>query len=291
LHRNYHRFVTARQAFGLQLIHSVSARTVLVTNVPAHLRGDRALAEYFEGCGWQVESVSVVRQVDAVKSALDKRTDALLRLEEAWVSWVGNPARADGYDPNMYHNTSKAVSPAVEPPVSVSPLEQVTHDDPESIRQRFSSIQTAKPRPTKRIGLRKVDAIEYWENQFLEADHEVQTLRQTGRFRPTHVAFVSFEDVKSAQAAVQVVHYREHSKVVTTTAPEPRDVIWGKLAISPRERGIRSIIVMALMVVLLTTWICKVHIPNCANLQSPLPRSPRCCRTRRSREFCPGSPN
>jgi len=261
LHRNYHRFVTARQAFGLQLIHSVSARTVLVTHVPSHLRGDRALAEYFEGCGWEVESVSVVRQVDAVKQALDRRTEALLELERAWVEWVGNPAVADGYSPDIYQNAKKAASPEVGPLVSgfevhPSPAQPTApHDDPESIRERFSHIRTANKRPTIRINLHKVDAIEHWENAFYEADQEVRTLRKTGHFAATHVAFVTFEDVKSAQAAAQVVHYREHSRVVTTTAPEPRDVVWGKLAMSPREAWIRDTVVMGLVVLLLTGWL------------------------------------
>lgn len=260
LHRNFHRFVTSRQAFGLQLIHSVSARTVLVTDVPSHLRGDRALAEYFEGCGWEVESVSICREVDAVKRALDKRTNALLELEDAWVAWVGNPATATGYDPDVYRNKPRASSPTTE--TLISGLERngdgpaATAEDPESLRARYSTIHSDKPRPTKRIRIGKsVDAIGFWEDKFFEADEEVRVLRKTGRFEPTHVAFVTFEDVKSTQEASQVAHYREHTQVVTTIAPEPRDVIWNRVSMSRREHRIRDTVITGLMGVLLVSWI------------------------------------
>ncbi|WWC59373.1 uncharacterized protein I303_101925 [Kwoniella dejecticola CBS 10117] len=103
-HNNFHRFVLSRQSFGLHLIHSISARTVLVSNLPQHLRGDRALADYFENCGWMVESVSVCREVEPVRKVLEKRTIALLKLEEAWCDWVGNPAgkAVKGYNANVY---------------------------------------------------------------------------------------------------------------------------------------------------------------------------------------------
>ena len=46
--RNYQKFIRARQLFTLELVHSIAPRTVMVTRLPPHLRGERALAEYFE---------------------------------------------------------------------------------------------------------------------------------------------------------------------------------------------------------------------------------------------------
>lgn len=277
LHRNYHRFILARQTFGLQLIHSVAARTVITTNLPKRLRGDRALAEYFEACGWNVESVSVCRHVSKLKNAIDRRTSALLQLEKAWVLWVGNPAEADGYDPDIYRNAKKAASPHVENHLSFtsgapSNEPQAPHDDPESLRQRYSIIHTAKHRPTKRVSFgQKVDAIEYWEDKYFEADQEVRELRKTGMFDPSEVAFITFEDVKSTQAASQVCHFPEHSRVVTNLAPEPRDVIWNKISITAREARVRDFVVMGFMVVLLTGWISECVV------MTSLTSSPRSC--------------
>lgn len=216
-----------RQSFALHLIHSISSRTVLVTSLPQHLRGDRALADYFENCGWTVESVSVVREVEALRKLLEKRTHALLKLENAWAEWVGNPAKdVQGYTPNVYAakksitgNVTASPRQAVEPLIAGFDGEDenisngqaawngngqsgssVNLDDPESLPLSHVHIHTTRPRPTIRpraLG-NKVDAIEYWEKEFRATDEQVKELRKKGRFEATHAAFVTFEDVRSA---------------------------------------------------------------------------------------------
>lgn len=270
LHRNYHYFVSARQASALGLIHSVSSRTVIVTQVPHHLRGDRALAEYFEGCGWQVESVSICRHVDAIRKALDRRTHALFSLERAWVNWVGNPAHADGFTPDLYRkamrNGTGRRQASGDDNNESSPLVQSetsnygsTELDPEALHQEYSMIHTTRARPTFRphtFGA-KVDSIEYWEKKFGKADAEVRHLRKTGEFAASHVAFVTFDDAKDAQCAAQVVHYREHSQLVTNLAPEPRDVIWTRVNMSRRSENVRDLFIMTAMAGVLLFFTCE----------------------------------
>jgi hypothetical protein len=231
LELNYHRFIQSRQGFSLHLIHSVAARTVLVTNLPSHLRGDKALAEYFEGCGWDVESVSVCRQVEGLRVILEKRTIALLGLERAWAEWVGNPAKVRGYDPDLYTTKRSNRSRSPEEDVdgdsttgtlipglddggtngddadtngdSASRSNSVTIDlttDPEDPCLSRHNIHTNRPRPTFRPNIfgTAVDAIEYWEKEFSVADEEVKRLRRQGMFDATDVAFVTFEDMKDA---------------------------------------------------------------------------------------------
>ncbi|OCF40913.1 membrane protein [Kwoniella heveanensis CBS 569] len=293
-HNNFHRFVLSRQSFGLHLIHSISSRTVLVSSLPKHLRGDRALADYFESCGWMVESVSVCRAVEPVRNVLEKRTSALLKLEEAWVDWVGNPAgrAVEGYDPNVYSKPSVTASLTASPQRADAPLipDLDDNDDNSNVNERSAltrnrstsngvtsrpqsqseaedgeahchgHIHTTRPRPTYRprwFGT-KVDAIEYWEKQFKEADEEVKELRKKGRFEATHAAFVTFEDVKDAQTACQVVHYPHHSEATTELAPEPRDVVWSKVSMSNREAQVRDFIVMGVTGVLFLFWFVPV---------------------------------
>ncbi|GMK59469.1 hypothetical protein CspeluHIS016_0800750 [Cutaneotrichosporon spelunceum] len=269
LHRNYHSFVNARQAFNLGLIHSASSRTVIVTQVPHYLRGDRQLAEFFEGCGWTVESVNIGRHLHPIRVALDKRTHALRKLENAWVDWIGNPAKAEGYTPDIYNNamhhgnggTHRQASPEDE--TDTAPLLPSTGDvsatygstelDPEVLRREYSHIHTTKPRPRFRPHLfgSKVDTISYWEKKFGIADEMVRHLRRTGEFPATHVAFVTFEDVKDTQCAAQVVTYREHSQMITNLAPEPRDIIWKHVNMSRRSAWIRDVVIMGIMIVVL----------------------------------------
>jgi hypothetical protein len=188
----------------LHLIHSISSRTVLVTEVPKHLRGDKALADYFENCGWSVESVSVVREVDPLKRILEKRTNALLQLEGAWSEWVGNPAKGvQGYDPKVYSDKNKKkqrggyedepLIPGFEAEAGEGGNEDVEN------QQCHSHIHTQRPRPTFRprpFG-NKVDSIEHWEQKYQYADEETRSMRQKA-YEATHAAFVTFEDVKSA---------------------------------------------------------------------------------------------
>ena len=228
LYRNFNRFVQSRQSFSLHLIHSISARTVLVSNVPQHLRGDKVLADYFEACNWAVESVSVCREVEPLRRVLERRTDALLNLEKAWADWVDNPAKGvTGYDPNMYNErnkvarsltaspqrTTESLIPALEEnedqdrdqpgrsQSTSSSVSQVTGSrDPEIGADDHCHVHTTRPRPTFRprwFGA-KVDAIEFWEKKFRAADDKVRQLRKKGKFDATHVAFVTFESVADA---------------------------------------------------------------------------------------------
>lgn len=170
----------------------------------------------------------MVREVEALKMVLERRTDALLKLEGAWSDWVGNPASVKGYDPAVYSGGTKVAatlsdSPrqAIEPLIPgldgdggpTAPVANGTPSrgstsmafgnafiDPEDVPESHHHIHTTRPRPTIRphwFG-NKVDAIEFWEKGFRTADDEVRSMRKKGRFEATHVAFVTFEDVKDA---------------------------------------------------------------------------------------------
>ena len=126
-----------------------------------------------------VESVSVCREVDSLKRLLDKRTDALLKLEAAWVDYLGNPSRAASVD--------SVTGPLVD-----------IENNAEDTRNRL--VVPNRKRPTLRPGWfkAKVDALEYLEEKFKEADELVSKRRRTGKFKATHAAFVTFEKMSSA---------------------------------------------------------------------------------------------
>ena len=182
IYRNYQKFIRARQLFSLELVHSIAPRTVMVTRLPPHLRGEKALAEYFENMGLSVESVSICREVDSLKELLDRRTEALMKLERAWTKYLGNPSRA------------------IPANSETQPLVDV--ETGASVEQRRLVVPNRK-RPTLRPGLfkPKVDALEYLEAKFKEADDAVLKRRRTGKFKATPVAFVTFEKMSSAVSA------------------------------------------------------------------------------------------
>ncbi|KAK0440975.1 hypothetical protein EV421DRAFT_1959520 [Armillaria borealis] len=159
-YRNYRRFIRSRQLF------SESA----------------PLAEYFENMSLAVESVTVCREVGALKKLLDQRTAALLALERAWAAYVGNPSSVEAYDPEE----------------TVMPLVDVDVEAPQAPPTRL--VVPHRKRPTLRLGWfkPKVDALEYLETRFKELDEQVKKKRRTGRFKATQAAFVTFEKMSSA---------------------------------------------------------------------------------------------
>ena len=184
IYKNYRRFLRSRQLFSLELVHSIPARTVIVTDLPNHLQGERPLADYFENMGLAVESVTVCREVGSLNTLLDRRTKALLELETAWVSYVGNPSTVEEYDPED------------------NGIPLLVDTDVEGGQQSGQGrlVVPHRKRPTLRPGWfkPKVDALEYLENQFKEADELVKKRRRTGKFKATRAAFVTFEKMSSA---------------------------------------------------------------------------------------------
>lgn len=241
LFKNYKRFIRTRQLYSLELVHSIPARTVMVTHLPAHLRGERALAIYFENMGLNVESVSVCREVGSLAHLLEKRTHALLELEKYWVKYVGNPSTVENYDPS----TSAA---------GTSLIDML---DVESQQHSSRLVIPHRDRPTLRPTWfsPKVDALELLEKKLNDYDEAVRKKRKAGKFRSTHVAFVTFETMTSAQTAAQVVTAPYELEAITTLAPEPRDVVWANMNYSPTQVRVRGAISLALTFLLLFFWI------------------------------------
>ncbi|KAG2074357.1 DUF221-domain-containing protein [Suillus decipiens] len=239
LYKNYRRFIRSRQLFSLELVHSIPGRTVIVTSLPNHLRSERALAEYFENMGLSVESVTVCREVSTLKALLDLRTKALRTLESAWTNYVGNPSVVESYDP------SENVIPASDREPSLLENQQgrfvVPHRQRPTIRPRWFS--------------RKVDALEYLETKFTEADEKVKRWRRIGKTKATQVAFVTFEKMSSAQIAVQAAHSCDPEEVKTSPAPEPRDIVWSNIAHTPGNLLAREVFVIGCVLILLFFWI------------------------------------
>lgn len=116
-HKNFHRFLAAKQTFSISRKSSVPARTVLVSAIPRQLRSERALKEYFEQtCGWPVESVQVVRHVGSdLRDALKRRDHAMRQLEKAWWDYKGDTDKGrirldDQVDFTTLRNESESTS-------------------------------------------------------------------------------------------------------------------------------------------------------------------------------------
>ncbi|KAJ6568448.1 hypothetical protein B0H10DRAFT_2164417 [Mycena sp. CBHHK59/15] len=238
IYKNYRRFIRSRQLFSLELVHSIPARTVMVTNLPRILQGERPLAEYFENMNLSVESVTVCREVGSLKDLIDKRTEALLKLETAWVSYVGNPSSVEEYDPE-----DSGVMPLID-----------VESGGGSQQQRLVVPHRQRPTIRPRWFAPKVDALEYLEAQFKEIDERVRK-RRMAKFKATQVAFVTFEKMSSAQVAIQVVHAPSPLQCTTYPAPEPRDIVWSNMTPSQLSIQTRDIFVLGMIALLFFFWL------------------------------------
>jgi calcium permeable stress-gated cation channel len=244
IHKNYTRFIQARQLFSLELVHSIAARTVMITDLPNHLVGEQALAVYFENMELSVESVSVVRQPGSLEELLDKRTQALLKLEHAWVKYIGNPSSVVSYDPSLNVRSDNANGLLID-----------VGDSGESQPNRV--VVPHRSRPTLRphwFSFKRVDAIEYLQSEYQKLDEMVQKRRRS-KFKPTRIAFVTFEKMSSAEIAAQVVHAPYHSQAITHLAPEPRDIVWANMAHSRTSLRFRELLVLGVMGLLFFFWV------------------------------------
>ena len=216
----------------------------MITDLPNHLQGEHALAVYFENMDFSVESVSVVREPGSLEELLDKRTRALLKLEHAWVKYVGNPSSVESYDPSLNVRSDTAGGLLID-----------AGDGGESQPNRL--VVPNRGRPTLRphlFSFRKIDAIEHLQSKFHELDEKVQKKRRT-KFKATSAAFVTFEKMSSAQIAAQVVHAPYHSEAITYLAPEPRDIIWANMSHSRASLRARELLVLGVMSLLLFFWV------------------------------------
>ncbi|PFH48588.1 hypothetical protein AMATHDRAFT_65071 [Amanita thiersii Skay4041] len=240
IHKNYRRFVRSRQLFSLEHVHSIPARTVLVTDLPPHLQGDRPLAEYFEHMGLAVESVNICREVGSLKDLLDRRTKALLELESAWVQYVGNPSTVEEYDPED---------------LSLAALDVENGNNSLPQPGRFVVPHRKRPTLRPRWFKPKVDALEYLETRFKTADEVVKKRRRLAKFKATHAAFVTFEKMSSAQIAVQAAHGQTPGQLNSFLAPEPRDIVWSNMSLSSTNLRVRDLFVLGVMAMLFLFWI------------------------------------
>lgn len=216
------KFVRSRQLYALDLLPSISARTIEMRFLPQHLRDERKLAEYWENCGLQVESTAVGRQVGGLSGMLARRATKLYELEQAWVKWLGNPTRAEGYEPekiaealesraeqfaavqnatsrNAGNVTSAADIDPERAPLLSSAQQQQSLELPDALAR--IKHPNGRPRPTKRLGWlgmgRKVDLLDHLASEFFALDSAVRSMRSQDRPSAT-TGYVTFVDASSA---------------------------------------------------------------------------------------------
>ncbi|KAI9303434.1 hypothetical protein BJ944DRAFT_250680 [Cunninghamella echinulata] len=105
---------------------------------------------------------------------------------------------------------------------------------------------------------KNVDAIEYFTEKYNQMDTKVFKARRYGKFLPTSVGFVTFEEPMSATITSQVLIDSTPFRLNAQQAPEPRDVLWENIAMHGRERLIRKGLIFGIQILLVFFWVIPI---------------------------------
>ncbi|KAJ2796993.1 hypothetical protein H4R20_005349, partial [Coemansia guatemalensis] len=227
----------------------------------------------------KIERVRVCPFNTKLTSSAKERAKCLIKLEHAYKSVLGNPCRHPDYDPEQLRVLATDVSDGArtrerallekwakpsryrkcrqhrvrigaESQQEGAACESTTIY--EDIGEKSPEI-TADQRPINRPmvwiksgpGLlqswKHVDAIDYWRERFLAADHDFRQLRDSiGHGDDDHgwstTAFVTFEDAATAHMVTQLSCYPNPGYMKARLAPEPRGVYWPNIWISNHRK-------------------------------------------------------
>ncbi|KAI9027244.1 hypothetical protein CLU79DRAFT_740969 [Phycomyces nitens] len=249
---NYRDYVYIRREYLLRIGKTIPAKTILVTGIPPNLRSDRKLAEYFETLGiGVVDSVHIIRHVSRLLEFIKERAQYLRRLETAYTDFWGNPCYDPTYDPDRLLREA-------ERDQSLHALDWTTTGT-----EGLPTHSKDRERPLVRDGFmgligNEVDSIKFHTEKFNEIDEMVLKARKHGRFLPTSVGFVTYEDSISASIASQVLISSTPFRLRAHLAPEPRDVLWENIAMHGRERVIRKGMIWFILLFLVFFWVIPI---------------------------------
>ncbi|KAI8367508.1 uncharacterized protein BYT42DRAFT_128832 [Radiomyces spectabilis] len=252
---NYRDYVRIRREFLMRIAKTLPARTVLITGIPQGLRSDQKLAEYFETLGvGVVDSVHIIRHVHRLLDYIKERAQYLRKLETAYANFWGNPCHIPTYDPDR-------LLMEAEGDHSLHAVDWSTDSDSDS--DSLPSHRKRRQRPAARDGFlgligKPVDAIEFYTERFNKIDSLVLRARKLGKFLPTSVGFVTFEDAISANVVAQILIDSTPFRLRAQLAPEPRDVLWENIAMHARERAIRKFMVFIVLIFLVFFWVIPI---------------------------------
>lgn len=232
LTQSYYHYIELHAAYLINQKRNVVSRSVIVTGIPSKERTDEDLAEYYRRLNiGPVESSYVVRTVHGLDKLIEKRAHALMKLEEMYAKYWGNPCTIPGYNPDrilddltLYKRILDLAEMKRDESDSSSDNENTQTPFPKRLTKKntwkkamnttfFKGLiepleqKKVSRRPTVRTGFlglfgEKVDAIDYYTKLFDDLDRQVTELRKSPQLEMTNVGFVTFKNMSSAVSSL-----------------------------------------------------------------------------------------
>jgi len=246
------RIIQIRQDYlGSQ--STITDRTIKLSGIPRELRSEKDIKEFLEKLEiGKVESVTLCRDWKKLDNLVEDRAYILRRLEEAWA---------------VHQGRSRTKTIRLPEPLG----SDAANDDDDADRNEGDTLMGSshvtpyeKPRPTTRIWYgflnlqsRKIDAIDYYEEQLRKMDDKIAAARKK-EYKPTPLAFVTMDSIPACQMAVQALLDPSPMQLLAKLAPAPTDVVWRNTYLPRSSRMMRSWTITAFIVVLTIFWLIPV---------------------------------
>ena len=256
-----HKVIRVRQDYlGSQ--STITDRTIRLSGIPEELRSEKKISEFLEKLEiGKVESVTLCREWNEIDNLMDLRADILRKLEEAWTVHLN-------YQVGKKHRDSiaRAQTPSSNAENENDEEEDSDRNENDNLMTRSTNHVTSykKPRPTTRIWYgfmrlqsKKVDAIDYYEEQLRKADEKIKAARKK-EYKPTALAFVTMDSIPACQMAVQALLDPRPMQLLAALAPAPSDIVWANTYLPRTSRMIRTWSISIFVAILSIIWLIPV---------------------------------
>ncbi|KUJ22613.1 DUF221-domain-containing protein [Mollisia scopiformis] len=230
---------------------TITDRTIKLSGIPLELRSEEAIKDFLEKLEiGKVETVTICRNWKRLDEMIEKRAYTLRRLEEAWTVHLGqSKSKIDEPAGHILHRDDN---------------DETTPDEGETLLGSNHVTTYEQPRPSTRVWYgflnlqsRKVDAIDYYEEQLRKLDEKITAARKK-EYKPTALAFVTMDSIPACQMAVQALLDPSPMQLLAKLAPAPSDIVWQNTYLPRSSRMIRSWVITIFILVLTIFWLIPV---------------------------------
>ncbi|OLL23725.1 Calcium permeable stress-gated cation channel 1 [Neolecta irregularis DAH-3] len=222
--------------------NSITDRTVRIKGVPGHLRSEESLRNHIISLDiGEVTNVVICRDWRYLDGLVAERKRILRKLERYWITHMNDGKKPKDLDEMRAGISSREYLGSATEPL----LHRTSHRRPR-IKLGFLGIFGTS-----------IDAIDHFIDRLEDIDKEIKQARRRA-YPPTANAFVTFENLASAQLAAQAVLDSDPLSVIAKPACAPQDVVWHNAHLSRRKRALRSSIAFILSAAIIVLWFFPV---------------------------------
>ncbi len=234
--------------------------TVLITDIPPHLRDVSKLKALYSVYPGGVSNVILNRKYDSLLTDIDKRDQLIGELESAETRLIRRAnLRWQKYMlVNDYQHNGSSSSKAwygSRIDAELTPLDFVKPSDRKKMaRSRFSWM----PFASLFVGFE--DVIDYCRTEVNSLNHSIlQAKAKWKTFDIVSSAFVQFHEPRGAHMASQCILHPQPRTMIASYVPEAAcQIVWKHIALSWWERCVRSHVVKCLILAFCTSCILPV---------------------------------